>query len=210
MVRLFSSIVSLLAVALVTAACNADILVGASAREDGGAPSVLTDAATRTDAAVEDADASLRDGDAKVERACGATFPQEGSWITIRTINEVLPSSNSGTLIPGTYVLVERNSYLGGKVGTAEARETIQIRGSDVAGSITRVEERRNAGGDFENLAETGTRFDYEIAAGGIFWRIPACPVQELRYGAFYTATQTTFAIHDPSEQAVRVYARLR
>ena len=209
MVRLFSSIVSLLAVALVCAACNADILVGASASADGGGLTGLPDGGKGEDADVDAADAGTA-GDANTDRACGATFPQEGAWVTIRTVNEVLPSSNSGTLIPGTYVLVERNSYLGGKVGTAEARETIQIRGSDVAGSITRVEERRNAGGDFENLAETGTRFDYEIAAGGIFWRIPACPVQESRYGAFYTSTQTTFAIHDPSEQAVRVYRRLR
>lgn len=187
-------------------ACNADILVGSALVSDA---SLSADASGTHDASPSADALAQSDTSTETDAGCGAVFSQEGAFVTIRTVDDVLPSPTGGTLIPGTYVLTDESVYLGGRRGTAEARETLVVRGSDVAGTMTRLEERRNAGGNFTNLLPTGSRFDYETAATNILWQDAICPEKQARRGSFYSVAPNTLKIHDSSEQLLREYHRI-
>jgi hypothetical protein len=215
------------------AACSVDANVGglAGSSDDGGSGATLPDGAladSATDAnggndappADGGGDAPRPPGDGALGDAaadalpvtdggCGVAIAQEGAWIDVAIVQQVVPPGGGGTITPGIYALTAMRSYLSGPMGTAQVRTTLVVTGSPSVGAFASLSEIRNATGDFKAQAPLGETDTYQADLTHAIFVTPTCPSGNTGGGQF-TATSTSLTLVDDQTATERVYTRLR
>lgn len=202
--------------------CTVDANVGAddprAPAQDGGGNDSGTTPETPIDGSSDthdggSKDASTSDGDAGQRPAdsCGVTFAQQGSWVDLEVVEEVKPYGNGGNIAPGIYTLTAIRSYLAGPKGTAEIRQTLEVKGSPSVGTFASLEEIRNTSGEFQSHPEIATSFTWEASTGvGFIYPAQACPIKGSSRTNSFTASATTLVITDEMTNTTRTYQKIQ
>jgi hypothetical protein len=204
------------------AACTVDANVGALPAHsgDGGSDAnrpessagdaLPADDAPSPDAATTDADAGADAFDAAVDFGCGITMAQEGAWIDVQVVQDVIPPGSGGRITPGTYALTAFRSFLSGPQGTAQIRETLVVTGSPTVGAFASAYEIRNTTGDFISHAPQGVASTYQAdpATTAIFLD-EQCPEPGMTGGNF-SVTPNGFTLLGGDRPIERVYTKIR
>jgi hypothetical protein len=201
------------------AACTVDANVGALAARpadagpDADRPESGADAFDPKDAPTDEAgnpDAGPDAFDAAVDVGCGVTFPQEGAWVDIEVVQQVLPPGSGGDIAPGTYALTAYRSYLSGPQGTGQIRSTLVVTGSPSVGAFAENSEIRNTTGGFTSHPPQGVSTEYQADSNttAIFLDIK-CPPAGMTGGNF-SATQNSLTLLLGDGATERVYTRIR
>jgi hypothetical protein len=208
----------LLAASAAAAACTVDANVGAlpAHSTDGGPDADRLDGAPTTDAPptgddgqtpdVASPDAGADAFDAAVDVGCGVSFPQEGAWVDVEIVQQVIPAGSGGNIQKGTYALTAYRSYLSGPSGSAQVRETLVVTGNATAGAFASNSEIQKATGEFTNQPAHGeaSTYDADSNTTAIFLH-DKCPLQ-LETGGNFNATATTLTILGGDRAIERVY----
>ena len=145
-----------------------------------------------------------------VDGGCGIARAQEGAWIDVVVVQQVLPQGAGGPITPGDYVLTGIRSYLSGPQGTAQFRETLTITGSTSVGAFESLTEIRNTTGDFTSQPETGETATYQAdSPTQALFTMSTCPSKGT-VGGSYTATATSFSVMGGTRPMVREFTRVR
>jgi hypothetical protein len=201
------------------AACTVDANVGAlaapsaDAGPDADRPESGADAIDPKDAPTDEAgnpDAGPDARDAAVDVGCGVAFAQEGSWVDIQVVDQVLPAGSGGDIVPGTYTLTAFRSYLSGPQGTGQIRSTLVVTGSPTVGAFAENSEIQNTTGGFTSHPPQGVATEYQADPNttAIFLNIK-CPPAGMTGGNFSaTSSSLTLLLGDGAIE--RVYTRIR
>jgi hypothetical protein len=202
-------VLALTALPFASLACTVRANVGAldAVAADGG-----TEASIPHDARVDPTpDASTNDASTPpLDAGCGVTFPQEASFVDVAASAGVPPSYAGGTIVLGTYELVEMRFFAAGVTGTMQVRETIVVRGSPQQGAIDRLTEARNPTGTFAAYPLHGETSTWEAPNASFFFETPECPAKDFNRTGRYEATSQTLTIFDDQDVVERKYRRIR
>ncbi len=158
-----------LCAALASEACFVDANVGTNVSSDAGS----------ADQGIVDTSSPGSEGAAEpdtappppppVDAGCGVSLAQQGSWVDLQVVQQVIPPGTGGDIVPGTYVLTALQAYLGGGTGTAQVRETLVVAGSPTVGTFSQLSEVRNTSGSFSSQPPEGSSATWQADSNTAF-----------------------------------------
>lgn len=141
------------------------------------------------------------------EPGCGASFAQQGDWITLENSTWGPEEPMGGTLVIGSYRLVSYQAPISVPLDKVTVRETLVLSGAADHGTWTRLSESRGASGSFHDRAPWGEHGDFfvydELATLECSLRCPRVSI--IPYA--YTAAGDTLTLVDGMEE--KTYRRI-
>jgi hypothetical protein len=178
----------------------------------GGAPVALSYTATGTTLTVYSPSSGSNLPEVQVftlaDPACTNVFPSSAPAVTMNRVAEALPlaSATGGTLAPGTYHLTSLVGYTGpgGATGPTGQPRSETIRVTAGTGGVFRLEASIAAamGGTGQWLVLDAT------PSGSTLTLSRVCPTAGPAGSLSYTATATTFALYNASNNTVESYVK--